>query len=575
MGATPVDVQFPEISGTKPTVLSVNRFACDGTRSVVRVGLGYEVIGAAPFQTDPRNDSTTLAGLAKRVCRKVPEPKHAPESSQDSCTTQNNTNCLHATCKCKRPNLACFKRFVGSWLRANLTPLSPGSDLGIDAWLEQTNYTQTRKEQLRQAAASVSGRRPRTVVKSFVKDEMYTEPKHSRGIYSRHDEFKVVVGPVFKLIERALFDGPNTKQYFIKKVPAAERAKFVWERLSGKGTKTMATDYTAFESHFVRKFMEACEFQLYDHMVSELNCPSFKNFVGIIKGMNRIAFKRFSLKLEATRMSGEMNTSLGNSFANLMVFLYLHRNNSNVDCLVEGDDCLGVFDGEYPTSQDYKDLGLTVKIEKPESIQTASFCGQVFATDYTTLTDPIKFILKFNWTSAMYSDCNDKTLHKLAKAKAMSALAQYPRCPVVTSFAKYVYRTSGLHWKIDDSKSNWEKNRLKQLLRDFQLPTEPVTEEARILVAKMWGVTIPQQLQLEHHFDSAISKQPVTDPMVSYLSTPAQREFYWKFVSYVPVGWASPYYWVFRFDGTSTKATPRARCSKAGSCKASKTTNRP
>jgi len=388
---------------------------------------------------------------------------------------------------------------------------------------------------------------------------MYPEPKHSRGIFSRHDQFKIVVGPVFKLIEHSLFDGETTKKFFIKKVPAEKRAAFVWERLSGKGSETMATDYTAFESHFVEELMDACEFQLYDYMVQNLNCPDFKNFVGVIKGMNRIEFKNFAIKLNATRMSGEMNTSLGNSFANLMVFLYLQRNNKNVDCLVEGDDCLGVFDGTCPTSKDYSDLGLTVKIERPSSINTASFCGQVFSSDLTTLVDPHKFILKFNWSPALYVDASDKTLRELAHAKSMSALHSYPACPVVTAYAKYVFRTSGKYWKIDNSKSNWEKVRLEKLLREFQFEDKSITQESRFIVEELWGFTISQQIFLEELFDSLTSPGPLYEPILHAKATPMQRESYWRFVRYFPVAWATPSFWVFKFDGKSASKADKAK----------------
>lgn len=450
-----------------------------------------------------------------------------------------------------------------------MTPLTPDCDIGIEQWLAQTNYTESRKEQLRQAAEKVRHKSPSTVVKSFVKDEMYTDIKHSRGIFSRHDQFKVVVGPVFKLIEKQLFDGPKTSKYFIKKVPANERAQFVKDRLSGKGSQTMATDYTAFESHFIETLMEACEFQLYNYMTRNLNCPDFKRFYTVIKQMNRIAFRNFTLSVRATRMSGEMNTSLGNSFANLMVFLYLHRKNTNVDCLIEGDDCLGVFDGVCPSNDDYKALGLTVKIERPKSIGRASFCGQVFASDLTTLTDPLKFLLKFNWASALYKDSCDKTLRELARARAMSALSSYPACPIVTAFSKYVYRTSGKYWKIDASKSNWEKIRLKQLLREFKMPELEVSEEARLIVEELWGFTVPQQLHLEAYFDSLTERTHIFDPILVHKATPFQREFYWRFVKHVPVGWASPYFWVFSFDGQTKSIKAKGQeAQKANKAKA-------
>lgn len=460
-----------------------------------------------------------------------------------------------------------LSEFVDEWMSKNLTPLDPATDISLETWLKQTNYDETRKGQLRDAYSKRIGRKPNVTVKSFVKDEMYMDVKHSRGIFARHDEFKTAVGPVFKCIEQALFSGPKTSKYFIKKIPSPDRPAFVMNRLFNKGSQTMATDYTAFESHFVAKLMEAVEFRLYRYMTQTLHCPDFKRYFPYIKSLNSVSFKNFTALVMATRMSGEMNTSLGNSFVNLMVYLYLHRNNTNVDCLVEGDDCLGVFDGECPTSEDYEKLGLTVKIERPTSINTASFCGQVFSSDLTTLTDPLKFIVKFNWSSSKYLFSSDKKLSELAKAKAMSALYSYPRCPIVTAFAKYVYRTSGEYWRIDSSASNWEKNRLKTLLRDFKLPTEPVSEESRIIVRDLWGFTPAQQVKIEEFFDNLKVRTDFYEPMLNSHASTIQSQLFWQFVQEVPIGWCTPNFWVFKFNGESSKGKTAQDRSKAPSTK--------
>jgi hypothetical protein len=88
----------------------------------------------------------------------------------------------------------------------------------------------------------------------FVKDEGYDSFKHARGINSRTDEFKVRVGPIFKLIEKEVFKLPC----FIKKVPLDRRAEYILDMMGETGP-FLVSDYTAFESLFTRDIMSRVE----------------------------------------------------------------------------------------------------------------------------------------------------------------------------------------------------------------------------------------------------------------------------------------------------------------------------
>lgn len=144
---------------------------------------------------DPSDRATMKAGVLKRFLMKPPKSDPA-----------------------KRIRL---RKFVANWLKNNLVPLSPDSDITVETWIEKTNYPRWRKEQLLDKWKKIVDRRdPKHFrVKSFMKDETYPEYKHARAINSRSDEFKTLVGPIFKLIEKELFK----LDWFIKKVPVKDR----------------------------------------------------------------------------------------------------------------------------------------------------------------------------------------------------------------------------------------------------------------------------------------------------------------------------------------------------------------
>jgi len=372
------------------------------------------------------------------------------------------------------------------------------------------------------------------LIKAFVKDEAYKEYKQARGIYSRSDAFKTLFGPICKLIENELYK--NDK--FAKHIPVEQKPRQIMERFGiyqgavGPGLKQriIGTDFTAFESHFTPEIMDHIEFILYDYMTQDL--PEHKQFMGmchrVIAGTNRIAFHDIHLSLKACRMSGEMNTSLGNGFTNLMIFLYLTRNCTNVDCLIEGDDCLGVYFGEELRLQDYEDLGFTVKIDYYISANLASFCGQVFDLEsLTVITDPIKIIMNTSWSHAKYVHSNPKTRKQLLRSKAMSCLAQYPGCPVVQEFSNYLMRmTHGVKRRVDSSESYYRQGEI----RNEKFEHKDVSLTSRQLMSDVFNVTIDEQIQLELYFKNLHKIGPLTHPVIYAHATDEQFDYNARYV---------------------------------------------
>jgi len=240
----------------------------------------------------------------------------------------------------------------------------------------------------------------------------------------------------------------------------------------------------------------------------------FSKLVGLQTKVNTCKFKDFVLKIKATRLSGERNTSLGNGLVNLLIFKYFSYINNwkNSECVVEGDDLLGVFNGKYPTEAEYKKLGFTVKIEKPTHLNEASFCGQIFDTiTYTTITDPVKVILKTPWISSKYVNSKTKKKLELLKGKAMSGLSDYPDCPIITDYLQMIYRLSGDHYLIDNTLNNYNKSKFKSILKTDFMKKPNITIQSRELVEKLYKIPTNIQILMEGFF---ISVNKFSDIMI-------------------------------------------------------------
>lgn len=454
------------------------------------------VFSLALPRCDYRDEFSNLFGFCKRVNR-MPLPR-------------------------RRLLFRAFRRFVHIWLRRNVKPLPNGTDISFETWLDSRPYPQTRKDELRLKWELVKDTGPFWLqsklrkVKSFIKDESYSEYKAPRFINSRVDEFKCASGPIFSAIEKVLFELPC----FIKYVPVSERPSYIEKRVRRPGWIYHSTDYTSFESLFTPRFMRACEMQLYKYMVQ--NLPGGESWYNMVEDVlcnlpYRVGNGVINAEMYGTRMSGEMCTSLGNGFANAMVTMFtLSMSGCPLDtCIFEGDD--GLFsspieiDATIPTG-----LGLRIKIERSVELGDASFCGNVYdENDQVVVTDPKEALIDFGWTKRTDVNASQRRLDLLLRAKAYSLLYQYNGTPVLTSFASYVLRVTkraetGLKKYAceDRTLSEWERSTLIAALDAKVKPMEPPPRTRR-LVERLYHIELAEQRELEKYFDSLTKLGPI------------------------------------------------------------------
>lgn len=482
-------------------------------RPPVNVTLGCHVTGYMEPEPDPYDPMTVAAGVCKRFAIAPPAPDLAKISR--------------------------LREFVRVFVRENFVPIQYTADRSVEAWLDSCIYPAWRKEELREVWAECGGvlNEKDTVCDSFVKDETYPEYKHARGINSRKDAFKCKVGPIFRLIEKEVYTHPS----FIKKLPVHKRPEFIMDKLWSVGARYFATDYTSFEALFVKLIMEAVEFELYDWMTSQL--PEHDEFMKLCRevlgGTNQCNYKFFQVFLEATRMSGEMCTSLGNGFSNLMFMLFLCKEvgSTSVTGVVEGDDGLFAISGPAPQKKDFESIGLIIKLEECDSIAEASFCGIIFDPECKqNLRDPRRVVTAFGWTSRQYANSKQKRLKALLRCKALSLAHQYPGCPVIQSLAQYGLRVTAdvgnfAVWKVINSKGVNEYQR-GVLIDAMSNPVKPtrIGMGSRLLVERMFSIPVEDQLRFEVYLSGLSKIQPLAAGVLEPTLSPVWADYWKKYV---------------------------------------------
>lgn len=397
-------------------------------------------------------------------------------------------------------------------------------------WIMEVNQPESRKEEYRKAyalyelnklkfdkLASVYGTDDYEYDKdfeewleiaAFIKSEWYLEIKPNRGINPRNIEYMPAVGPSYAEISKIIFAMPE----FIKYVPIKDRPKYIYDRLSNAGSICVQSDYKSFENSFTRRIQEQIEMKLYKHMLT--NYPHLYNLCHCQCIKNSIKSSSMNISLECARMSGEMCTSLGNGFTNLMLMKFFCKQHGITDAqgVIEGDDGLFTYHGPILYNEFFNKLGFQIDISTKD-LNEASFCGNIFTNEsFETLADPLEVMATASY-SMQGVGARPIELNKLCYLMGFSILCQYGNCPILGEFArkqirdciladpnvrmkaiKYMQTSRKLDW--------WSREILSKTIHE-KVTALNVKYCDRLLIEKLYLIPVSAQLQIEQQLKSS------------------------------------------------------------------------
>jgi len=347
--------------------------------------------------------------------------------------------------------------------------------------------------------------------KSFIKREFYPEAKYPRFINSRSDRFKVRVGYAIKMIEKIIYSG-NTA--FVKGVNPNLLPPLIKNKLQNY-PYLLETDYSSFEGGFSLAYSAAVEMQLWRHFL--VNNPNLRRDVlhtyyqpySNMARCQRIRNDIYDGYVNGSRMSGEMWTSLGNGFSNLMnILFWAEQNHQTVDCFVEGDDAIIGMNTPFYTEQMFTQLGFKIKMKYVTSLIDTSFCGNIFHPDEClTIIEP-ENITRLFWTChpSYLGCCNEKKVD-LLRAKAMSLFVLARDTPIAGNLAYKVLQIIGPGSILVDPNQRWWENQILKLFHTIKFVKPVITDKSRFLYARNFHITIARQLKMERIIDKAVTLQ--------------------------------------------------------------------
>lgn len=454
---------------------------CKRIVSNVPYPLGMSGMCLAPYKPDPDDPANQVAAIVNRVGQRMPN--------------QNGDR------------MRDFRRYYRALVPILFESITDCDVPSFEGWLKTTSYSEGRKEALRKTRLENKNRgKDWTKCKCFIKDEVYQEPKHARGIMSYSDYYKVEMGPLIKAMETKIFHGSETERFFIKgtnPVTWPERMRNLF------GTSpVVATDWSAMEAHHQGEFAEMFNY-IVMHIMRGVTDRSKKRAISrLLKGENELVFKSVTAKLSQRLMSGALWTSAQNGCVNLMVSSYLVLRQSNPGKSPEALSTMfkthyvGIHEGDDglilspPIDQELVDsMGVKLKHEPHESYMGAGFCGIYTADGVNCVTDPKKMLRNFMVLPGKTIGYSRSTNEALLKARADSYLMLYPNAPVISALASAVaHRFRGRKLKKSITAEN---GYILGLVTERATKFEEITADSRVMVERVFGVSTQMQFLLE------------------------------------------------------------------------------
>lgn len=348
-----------------------------------------------------------------------------------------------------------------------------------------------------------------TRVEPFIKDEGYPMGnKPPRMICARDDLGKTIYGPLFQSLNDQVFHLP----FATKHIPNADRPRYISERLYKEGDFVyVVTDMSAFECAMRSHLQEHCEMIVYKRIIP---VAYHKYLDELLLPLTMRTRDGVCIRTPALRLSGEMNTSLGNTITNVISIEtcahYLGLPEGSYSYVCEGDDALlrlprSVFynkDDQYVDqwSPIMRNLGFNIKIENlGMPLGRAGYCSTYWDEDCNIVINPIKALMTF------YIGNNHMPVEEQLRMKALNYAVSCPGEPILTALsAAYLNRTqcARMSWSSFYYEERGDSWHLKvdhngDLITTWSPKITWPNLAQRQFFEDMYGVSVEEQLRIE------------------------------------------------------------------------------
>lgn len=256
-------------------------------------------------------------------------------------------------------------------------------------------------------------------------------------------------------------------------------------------------DHSRFDAHVNAELLEE-EHRTYLRLRGY--APELQTLLSWQKKSKGVSHGGVKYHVTAKRMSGDLNTALGNTLLNwAMLASFIRINKLDADLFLDGDDSVMILE-----KQDFPDLaahclkfGMVTEVVVVDDIHHAEFCQSRLI--YTRIgpvmvRNPWKTLDVMTKTPRFIRE--QKSANGVLAATAIGELMQAPGVPVIAPAAAALARWTGevpVHITPDDFG--------RFLVYRTTTVVERVDPTARVELEHAWGMSISEQLALEAYYE--------------------------------------------------------------------------
>jgi hypothetical protein len=390
-------------------------------------------------------------------------------------------------------------------------------------------------------------------VKCFTKDEYMKPGGAPRAIQPRSPRFNVLLGRYLKPIEHRvfqcidlIFDPSGEHRTVAKGMNMIDRGRTI-AKMWNKHSQPVAllVDASRFDQHINQPLLKF-EHKQYPKFVEGRapDAPSLRRLTSLQlqnEGRYRGKDGKIKYKVRGNRMSGDMNTSLGNVIVMCsLMYAYIEDRGllSQVDLYNDGDDCALIMDrrnlDRFRTGFEewFEEMGITMCYDGVyDTLEEIEFCQA-----HPVYNEEVGYMLVPRPSKRLYSDLvSTKPLHskkvyrKWMGAIAGCGLAASRGVPIFGEFYRWV--GSGTIPYIPKQGDTYYRYR-QELVEGMELSQREPTIQERISFYFAFNITPDEQVMMESYFkhkespcwgEPCIDQRRELDP-IQWLVPPEQKE---------------------------------------------------
>jgi len=340
------------------------------------------------------------------------------------------------------------------------------------------------------------------------------KPNIPRMIQYRSTRYTATLAQSLAAVEAIIFKmdsigviSPIERRMFAKGLNSFERAKRIRAMQKwGDDTVFLLMDQSGFDAHMDVPWL-AVEHWIYSYM-----CGDDPELLWLLKQQiynKGRSHNGIRYSVHGKKMSGEYNTSLGDSIVNACLIMAYLEGTIEPELFIDGDDSVVAISKhdwdwlqkERPCIEFFTKIGWAVKLDVTTDLRAVDFCQcrpmELAPGTWRMVRDPVRVLTRMTCSVRKYQR---KAWLGYITSLGLAELACSSGVPILQEFADYLVRHGRGAKRIE--LPSWEEVRYRNEPFSRNPRKFRITHEARVSMALSWGISELQQKYWESYFSS-------------------------------------------------------------------------